>query len=327
MSDLQKNGPRPVYAIDGEERALVDEFVEAIKQVAAPPAARDFNFESLSGKDVGLNRVVDAALTLPAFAERRLVIVHQAEKLNLSEPEPLLRYLDQPSPTTVLVLVADKFDGRGKVYKAFQRAGAAIRFSRPRPREMPGIIETRAARIGLQLEPGAVRMLVDVVGPDITAAVKALELLDLYRGDAAAPVATDDVAAVVHGTREDSIFDLVDAIGHRDQGRTLHLLHRLVVAQREPGLRVLAMIARHFRQLLAAREMMARGAPPAALASALGMPPFLVDKLADQARRFDEPKLVRGHGLIKHADRTLKSSRLRDIRILERLTLELMTPP
>jgi DNA polymerase-3 subunit delta len=325
LAELKKKGPQPVYAIDGEERGLVDEFVHALREAAVPPAARDFNYEVFSGKEVTLARVVDVALTLPAFAQRRMVLVQQADKLNVSDPEPLLRYLESPSPTTVLAFVADKFDARGKVYKAFQRAGAAVRFARPRPHQMPDLVAQRATAMGLALTPPAVRALVDAVGPDLGAAVKALELLDLYRGtNTSRALDADDVTSVVQTAREESIFDLVDAIGQRERARVLFLLQRLLVGQREPGLRVLALVARHFRHLMMARELLARGQPPSALASAVGIPPFLVDKLARQARQFSEADLVQGHAAIKHADRVLKSTRVRDVRVMERLAMELM---
>ena len=325
FAELEQDGPRTVYAIDGDERFLVDELVRCLQEVAVPPAARDFNYESMVGKEVTLARVVDAALTLPAFAQRRMVLVRQADKLPLGQPEPLLRYLEEPSPTTVLVLAADKFDARSKVYKALQKAGAAVRFNRPKPREMPKLIQERARARGCKILPDAARLLAEVIDPDLTQAVQALELLELYVGPGAdRPISSDDVAAVVRTAKEESVFDLVDAIGAGDREGVLRMLHRLMVAQREPGLRVLAMVARHFRHLLRARELLARGAPPSALASAIGLPPFLVDKLARQARRFDAAALVRGHEAIKHADRSLKSSRLADVRIMERLALDLM---
>lgn len=325
FADLERDGPLPVYAVDGDEQLLVDEFVAAIRDRAVPPAARDFNYEVHTGKEANLSRVLDAAQTLPAFSPRRMVLVRHADKMHWSQPEPLLRYLESPSPTTTLVFVADKFDARGKVYKAFQRAKATVRFARPKPSQMPDAIRRRAQAMGIPMEAQAVRWLAEVTGPDVGAAVRALELLDLYRGPhSREPVRAEDVAAVVLTVREESVFDLVDAIGAQDQATALALLHRLVVDQREPGLRILALVARHIRLLIRARELLDRRVPAPAWASALGLPPFLVDKMRRQAQRFTVKQLVQGHAAIKAADRGLKGGRLSDVRQLERLALRLM---
>jgi len=325
LAELEEKGPRPVYALDGEERALLEEFLEALKAKAVPPAARDFNYEAFQGKETTLARVLDSASTLPAFADRRMVLVTQADKI-LTPPEPLLRYLEKPSPTSVLVFVADKFDARSKVYKAFQKSGAVVRFARPKASEMPALVRTRAERRGVAIDPSAIHMLVDAVGADLGAIDRSLELLELYRGpNEDRPIGTDDVAAVVMTAKEESVFELVDAVGSGDRIGALELLHRILVVQREPALRVLALVARHYRQLMWTREMLDRRASPGEIASALGVPPFVADKLRRQAAKLPLDRLVRGHAAIKAADRQLKGGRLADVRAMEGLALHLMT--
>lgn len=325
FSELEKSGLKPVYAIDGEERVLVESFVTKLLDQALPAAARDFNYESFTGKEADLSRVLDAAMTLPAFAERRVVRVQQADKMKMEPVDPLLRYLAEPSETTVLIFVAEKFDARAKVYKAFQKAGAAVRFPRPKPQQMPDLIEAQARARGIRIDPSAARLLAETVGADLTAAAQALEKLELYKGvDSAESIGRADVSELVAHVREESVFDLVDAIGTRDRAKALELLHRLMSAQREPGLRLLAMVARHVRLLMRAQAHLAGRGGPRELPSVLGLPPFLADKLARQARSFGRAQLVSGHARIKRADRLLKSSRLSDLRVMERLALELM---
>ncbi|MCK6547251.1 hypothetical protein L6R52_15475, partial [Myxococcota bacterium] len=130
IEELKERGPRPLYMVDGEERLLVDEAVRTIKQYALPKNARDFNFDTFSGQSTPLNRIVEAAEMMPAFAPRRLVLVEHADKIDLDAGDDdgksekkekkrralasFLDYLANPSPTTVLVFVAGekKFDAR-----------------------------------------------------------------------------------------------------------------------------------------------------------------------------------------------------------------------
>lgn len=314
-----------VYAIDGEERALVDDLVRSIKSEAVPDHARDFNQDIFSGKDTAPARIVEAAQTLPAFAPQRLVVVTQAEQLKASMLDELIAYVTDPSPTTVLVLVAQKFDGRSKLYKAIKKHQKAVRFSAPRLKEMPMIVKKRARAMGVAIENTAIPALVDAVGADIQGVQHALELLVLYIGpNEPRPITQRDVETVVASTREESIFDLVDAIGLGDQGGVLQKLHVMLTVSREPPLRVLAMIARHYRNMIKAKEGLLRGAEKREIQAITGLPDFPLRKVLEQARRQPLDALIEGLGAIRRTDRALKGGALNNVRAMERLTISLM---
>jgi DNA polymerase-3 subunit delta len=146
----------------------------------------------------------------------------------------------------------------------------------------------------------------------------------VYAGDR--EVSVEDVETVVVSTRQRSVFELADAVGQRKRGAALQALGSLIAA-RESGVRIVAMLARHVRQLWTARELSAERLSKFDLASALGVPPFFVDGIQAQARRLDPPALERMHGALYRADVALKSARLPDERILEALVLELTASP
>ena len=322
IAELKKKGPRPLYAIDGDERVLIDEMVQAILEAAVPAHARDFNLDRLSGREVTVTRVLDTAQTLPAFSERRVVIVEHADKLGFDKAEAFLGYVDNPNPSTVLVLVCDRFDGRTKAYKAIKKAGYAVRMAKPKPREMPQLIKRRAEAAGISINQSAIRALADATGADVGAASQALEVLSLYTGGRS--ITADDVTRVISVTREESIFELVDAIGHGDRAAVLTALHTMLVVNREPPLRMLFMVGRHYRNLLKARAALDAGANRDAILAEVGVPPFLLTNLLDQARRHSLAELVRGLGAVTHADQELKGGPLSSPRTMERLVLQLM---
>ena len=269
-----------------------------------------------------MTRVLDTAQTLPAFSERRVVVVETADKLGFDKSDAFVAYVESPNPSTVLVLVADKFDGRTKAYKAIKKAGYAVRFSKPKPREMPQLIRRRAEALGVSIDPAAIRALADATGADIGAAAQALEVLSLYAVGRA--VTADDVTRVVSVTREESIFELVDAIGHGDRVAVLTALHTMLIVNREPPLRMLFMVGRHYRNLLKARAALDAGANRDAILAEVGIPPFLLSNLLDQAYRHSLAELVRGLGAVNHADQELKGGPLSSPRTMERLVLQLM---
>ena len=120
-----------------------------------------------------------------------------------------------------------------------------------------------------------------------------------------------DVEAVIATTRQRSVFELANAIGEGSRERALLALGSLVGA-RESGVRIVAMVARHVRQLWTAHGLLSRRLSKFELAQALGVPPFFVDGIEAQARLRDRAGYEAMHAALFEADRALKSSRLED---------------
>jgi DNA polymerase-3 subunit delta len=96
------------------------------------------------------------------------------------------------------------------------------------------------------------------------------------------------------------------------------------MALREPALRLLAMLARHIRQLWQTRDLLSQGRPGVGeVASALGVLPFVATKLMDQARRLSPVRVSAMHEAIYQVDRALKISKIDDERLMEQLVLQL----
>ncbi|MBX2813209.1 MAG: DNA polymerase III subunit delta [Myxococcales bacterium] len=307
---------------------LVDQFVDALHRAVFPPgtAGQDFNRDVFVGKEQPLARVLDAANTLPAFAPRRLVLVRRANQLlegqvSESDAKAFLAYVASPSPSTTLLLIAgSKWDGRAKLVKALNKAGALIRFESPSERDMPKTLRAYAKAAQIRVESDAVRALVTALGHDFQRALEMLHYLHLYVGpESGRSIHPEDVAKVVSAVPEESVFELIDSLEDEAPERVLRGLYRLLVVKREPPLRLLALMARHYRQLLTV-SVAQKGA---SLASLLGVPPFVADRLATQAAKGSTVQFARALASISMADRALKGGQLEAVRAMERLVLHL----
>jgi DNA polymerase-3 subunit delta len=324
LAHLNASGPLPVYILHGEESLLIDEAMATLKAHALPKTAVDFNFDIFSGKSTTATKVADAARMLPAFAERRLVIVKDADKLKIDTLTDLQLYLEDPSPSTVLIFVGEKFDARTKFYKSVKKAGTAIKFNHPDPRQLGSLIRQRAKMMKVRLRDDAVRALSDSVGPNLAGLVAAMEKVALYVGpDSNREITAEDVEAVVSHVREESIFALSDAIGSKDLAAALGLIHQIVSVSRNHPLALLGLVAGHWRKLTVVRALLDDRAPRADIEAALGLPPFVVEKMMRQARNQDLRRLVVGLRSIAAADQALKGGSLSAIRVMESLVISL----
>jgi DNA polymerase III subunit delta len=324
LAHLKSQGPRAVYILHGEESLLVQEALEEIKKYGLPQTAVDFNLDVFTGKDTTATKVADAARMLPAFAPRRMVIVKDADKLKLDTLTDLQTYLDDPSPSTVLVFIGQKFDARTKFYKSVKKAGVAIKFSHPTSGQLPSLIRKRAKMKNIRLRDDAVRALSDSVGANLGAMVAALEKVALYVGPGSSEeITASDVEAVVSHVREESIFDLSDAIGSHNLSAALRLVHQIVSVSRNHPLALLGLVAGHWRRLTIVRALLDDRAPRHDIEAALSLPPFVVDKMMRQARGQNLNRLVLGLRAIASADQELKGGRLPPIRVMESLVMRL----
>lgn len=321
LRDLAAGKRAAVYYLCGEAYPR-DRLADALRRSLVGGALEGFNFDALRAKDAGVSGILAAVRTVPMLGGQRLVQVRDADALTAEELAQLIPYLENPSPFAVLLLLADKADLRAKFFQAMKKQGVLQRFEPLRERQAAPWVAAEALRTSVRLQAGAAERLASAVGTEMGQLASALERVALYVGEGAA-ISADDVEEVLADTRQRSIFELTNAVGHGRRREALAVLRQLVLA-REPGVRIVVMLARHLRQVWAVKELTGGGsADPAALAAKAGVPPFAVADLERQAQRLPVARLAQMHEALREADRALKSSRLHESVALEQLVFRL----
>jgi DNA polymerase III subunit delta len=329
LAQIRQGKLQPVYYLCGEERFLVDRALAAIRTVvfgseSAQAAAAFLAYDMLVAGEVGPVEISHAARTLPMLCKRRLVVVREASALDAEELQALLPYIRDPNPQTCLVLVGEKPDMRTKAISELDKLGVLVRFDRLRDREIVTWLRGEAKLLDVAADDDALAVLADSLGNDLGTLHEALERLALYVGPAGR-VRVADVEDCVPRVRARSVFELGNAVGRGDLREALLVLARLRDGREEP-LGVLAMLARHMRQLWIVRDLKTR-APGATtetvLAQRLRIPPFFVRPMIEQARRFPESSLRAALEILLDCDRKIKSSRVDGWRVLERALLSI----
>ncbi len=291
----------PVYILSSEQPLLVQRAVAAILEAAVPPASRGFNYDIIEGKNPSVSRIVAAAQTLPMMAQRRMVLVRDLAGIPSSELLKLLDYIKAPNPSSVLVAISSKVDKRLKFYQAAKKQKVLHDLSPPKQLSRWVAAEARARRVAI--DPGACSRLVDVVGKDLARLTLALDQLGLYAGDRS--ITSDDVDDLVADTRERSVFELTEAIGRGHLGRALAAVSALC-EQRQSAIGVVVMLSRHMRQIGLCHGALAQSVPKPQLAKTIGVPPFVVNKLMAQSRRYPATAIPVALSKLSRADRALK---------------------
>lgn len=311
-----------VHIIVGTERFFTERAVAALRR-AVVGDGNAFNEEIFHGKGGQAGRAIEAARTLPMMAEARFVLLRGVDQLPAAQQDAILPYLDDPSPTTCFVLTAEKLDGRGKLVKRAKKLKMLTEAKPLKPAGLRSFLNGEARRRKLKLSSEAAAALADSIGTDLAMIDDALERLSLYVGDGDI-IDLDAVEACVSRVRVESIWALVDAVALRDRATALRAASSLL-ADREPPLRILAMIARQMRMVARVQDALVDGMSPQEATKAAGAPPFKARELSNAARRFDGPRLARAFGILAETDLALKGDKRPPATILEGAIMRLVS--
>jgi DNA polymerase III delta subunit len=169
----------------------------------------------------------------------------------------------------------------------------------PRRDELRGWVTRHAAELGIAIRPPAAAALAVRVGgvwendvdrnEQTRVADGELRKLALTAGDR--PIEVADVEALVADVRPASVNAVANAVERRDGRRAADALGR-ALDEGEPVLRIMAALEARLADMIAARDLMARGATPAELTKRLRPGnPTAAGKIATAARRFSGAEL------------------------------------
>ncbi len=294
-----------VYYIYGDEELLVEEALKRLKGLFASQVDEDFNLEVLDAPEAGAEKIIDSAETIPLLATRRLVVARGVNLLSRKEQEALAGYLERSNPATTLVLVAHipgpgvakdsgtmrKVEGSA-LFKKAKEHGEVLKFSlagRGRQQKLDDWLNEQFALRGRSAEAGARELMFEKVGSELRDLADVVERVCLFAPEKKV-ISVEDVAeVVVVPVAEQGIFELVDAVADRRRDLSLYLLNRLI-RQGESPHRIFSLLLRQFR-LISRAKVLAGNHDYSAIASELGVPPFLVGKCVQQSKRYSAERL------------------------------------
>jgi DNA polymerase-3 subunit delta len=298
----------PVILVDGDDPSLVSEALGEVIRDLVGDADRDLVVEDYRGDGVDLAAVADSCATPAFLADRRVAVVREVGRYSTDEVAPLLAYLEDPLPSTVLVLGAGEGSIAPRLLAAVKSKGH-VRSTKVAPREAADWLKSRLRSAPVRLDEAAERLVLDHLGEDLGRLGSLLDVLASGFGEGAR-LSVDDVAPYLGEAGSIAPWDLTDAI---DGGRTedaLKNLHRLLRSGERHPLVVLAILHRHVQSLLRVDSPSIRTEAQAAEAMGIakGRSTFPAKKALSAARRWGSGGIADGIGLIARAELDLKGA-------------------
>ena len=221
----------------------------------------------------------------------------------------LSEYIPQlPETTVLIVLVDEELTSSSPLLKAAEEHGKIIQCTLPKGAAVENWINKRATSLGVKITSAATTLLANFIGNQLRLLANELDKLATYVGPAAT-ITVEDVRLLSTQVQEARIFDLTDALAHRNRKQALDILHDLL-ADGEPPLKLISTITSQVRSLLLVKELADDGLRLSQIVSATGMAPFVAEKALRQIGRFSPVQLERAYRELLSTDAALKRSRL-----------------
>lgn len=295
----------PLYFIYGDEEFLVERAVQRLLERIVSPDFRDFNFSVFYGKEVKVEQIIDSAMTLPMFAQRRVILVKRGDELPAEAFEQLAAYLQNPASESCIVFQAVKADQRRKFFQELKKGNYLVEIKRMRDEQLPAFVRQEAERLGKRIDPAAAEMLVYYSGNNLRELVAQLEKLASYSGDQSL-ISMDDVRAMASDTKIDNAFELADALGKRDLDKAMRQL-QTVLRDADAPYMLIGALARHFRQLCIIRDLLQKRVANEEIGRRAKVNPYFLKGLVEQARNFSPVEFFGIFERLHQADLDLKS--------------------
>jgi len=300
IKDLKNRKFKPLYLLHGDEPYYIDLVGNYVEHKLLPDAEKGFNQTVLYGKDTDIMTVLNAAKRYPMMADYQVVLVKEAQDMKWGKDDddkksinPLLNYLDNPLPSTILVFCHKygKFDKRKKTYKAIEKNGLVFESAALYDNKVPGWIESFISDKGYRISQPATMMLSEYLGNDLSKIANELEKL-MLNISAGQEITLELVQNNIGISKEYNVFELQTALGKKDVFKVNQIVNYFEANPKaNPIVLVLGNLNNYFSKVLAFHYVKDRSQQN--LARELGVNPFFVKDYEQAARSYDYGKTMR----------------------------------
>ncbi len=307
-NDIKRQEFKKVYLLYGEERYLIRQYRDKLKNAMADPEDT-MNFSAFEGDDINVKEIIDLAETLPFFADRRVILIEDS-KLFKKGGDELGDYMEALPESTYFIFVEDEIDKRSRLYKAVAKCGNAVEFGKQTDETLMKWVGGRISKEGKNITQAAYQSFISKTGTDMQNIEKELEKLICYTMDKDV-IEPEDVEAITTEQISNKVFEMVDAIASHKQKHAMDLYYDLL-ALKEAPMRILFLITRQFQILLTVKVMSNQGFGNKDIAAKAGCPEWTVRKYQGQAKAFSLEQIKQAIADGVSYEEAVKTGRMND---------------
>ncbi len=291
LLDIKQRKFKPLYLLHGEEAYYIDLISDRIEHTVLQEVQKGFDQTILYGKDTDFSTIINAAKRYPMMSDYQVIIVKEAQNLKWkAEDELFVRYVDNLTPTTILVLAYKhgKFDKRTKLYRQIDKIGVAFESEKLYENKVSAWITEEVQREGGRIHPQAAALMAEYLGTDLSKVANEVQklLLNVSREQ---EISLKDVEDNIGISKDFNVFELNNALGKRDAAKAFQIVDYFEANPKaNPFVVVLGSLGGYFTKILKYHYLVDKSSQ--VVAKALGVSPFFTKEYDIAARNFNRRK-------------------------------------
>lgn len=268
------------------------------------------NIEILDGETLKADDFFQAVSVMGFLADKKLIIVNNLlSNKNIKDwQDQLIKFLnsqkDSPEENYIIFWENDKPDSRTKLYKKLNSLKFSENFELLSPLELKAWLKKQFSLHNKNISSDALDLLISYVGNNLWQMKQEInKLLNYSQKD----IDTDSIKEIVSSKIDDNIFNLVDALGHKDKALALKLMEEKLDNE-ESVQYILAMITRQYRLLIKVKSMGDKASSSMAVMQAIKVPKIVADKILTQSKMYSTAELKKIYSYLLYLDEKFKST-------------------
>jgi DNA polymerase-3 subunit delta len=307
LKEIEGGSVPRVLFVHGPETIWHDQIYSALRKRKAKDSLAEFNWSVFYGnKEFDLEALLLDLGMVAWGSEEKIVVLRNAELVPAAPMEQLASWLEEHPDANCLAIFLAKVDNRLKYVKILRRLAREIECAPLKGDSLVRYVSDSCTEQGKKITRDTVMAFLDRVGTDLLVIQNELEKLWAWSAGREEITLSDiqTVSSLSPGQiGERTVFQMTDFIVQEKRQEALDVLNMLIVAG-EPALRLLPLIERQLRLVLAAKTATTNLDEVARQMGESNS--YALKKIHKHAQNYDLQKIFEGFRAVLQADRELK---------------------
>ena len=296
-----------VLLVHGPETVWHDQVYNALKNRNAQDSLAEWNWSVFHGtKDFDLDELLVELGMVPWGGSTKIVVMRKGELVPAATMEKLATWLEQHPEANCLALFLEKVDKRWKYLRLLRPMALEIECVPLQGETLVRYVLDSCTEQGKEMKRATAEFFLERVGVNLLVIHNELEKLVAWSAGRK-EITKHDVQIISSLSpgqiASHTVFQMTDAIIQKNRQEALDVLHQLMSAG-EPALRILPLIERQLRLVLAAKTSTVGLEETAKQIGETNS--YALKKLHSHARKYDLEEILAGFEAVLHADGELK---------------------
>lgn len=295
-----------------------------VKYLMPKEGSRSLSCRTIDGSRTELQPLLQELNTRGLFADKRVIVIEQADQLSKQICEKLESYLSRPSKDCYLVFTAGALNHSTRFYKALEKEGVILEIAEEKPWEKEKTVQEwlvgQAHRLGKNMEHQTAQLLVKQIGSDYAILNQELEKVACFIGERKI-ISENDVRTICITQSTDNAWQLGEAIFRLDGGGALKIVKGLLSSDASVFFGLIRQLRSQFQTAFQICSILANGGDQAEISRQF---PYLRGQILERqlqaSQKYGMARFKKGMILIDETELKAKNSSI-DVALLADLLI------